>query len=76
MIVLDGIVYQAKSDGKIYLVPDNVTTPFATVTYFDRMTVTTDRPMNLTVFSSVIRRQSPLQEYGVCCQDPWDISHP
>jgi acetolactate decarboxylase len=53
MIVLDGVVYQAKADGKIYTVADNVTTPFATVTYFDLdRTVKTPRPMNMTVFSS------------------------
>ena len=68
MIELDGVVYQAKSDGKIYVVPDNVTTPFATVTYFDRDgTVTTDSPMNLTVFSSEIPDRFPSKnlEYAV-----------
>jgi acetolactate decarboxylase len=60
MIVLDGVVYQAKSDGKIYRVPDNVTTPFATVTYFDLdRTVTTTRPMNMTIFSSNMEGSIP-----------------
>jgi acetolactate decarboxylase len=60
MIVLDGIVYQAKSDGKIYLVPDNVTTPYAVVTYFDREgAVITGRSMNLTTFSSEIAGSLP-----------------
>lgn len=35
MIVLDGVVYQAKADGSINVMKDNETTPFATVTNFD-----------------------------------------
>jgi acetolactate decarboxylase len=60
MIVLDGFVYQAKADGHIYPASDNLTTPFATVTYFDRdQEVTTDRPMNLSVFSSAMADKLP-----------------
>jgi len=60
MIVLDGVVYQAKADGHIYAVSDNQTTPFATVTYFDHdLSVTTDRPMNLSVFSSTMASRLP-----------------
>ncbi len=35
MIVLDGVVYQAASDGSINVMPDNETIPFATITTFD-----------------------------------------
>ena len=60
MIVLDGGVYQAKADGRIYTVTDSQTTPFATVTYFDRdFGVTTDRPMNFSVFSSIMTGTLP-----------------
>jgi acetolactate decarboxylase len=60
MIVLDGVVYQAKADGHIYKATDNQTTPFATVTYFDRdRTTTTDTPMNLSVFSSTMAAKLP-----------------
>ena len=60
MIVLDGVVYQAKADGHIYTASDNQTTPFATVTYFDHdQAVATDRPMNLSVFSSTMAAQLP-----------------
>jgi acetolactate decarboxylase len=60
MIVLDGIVYQAKADGHIYTAADSQTTPFATVTYFDRdLATTTDRPMNLSVFSSTMAALLP-----------------
>jgi len=62
MIVLEGVVYQAKADGKIYRVPDSLTTPFATVTYFDSdRTVTTGSPMNLTIFTSVMADLLPSQ---------------
>jgi acetolactate decarboxylase len=60
MIVLDGIVYQAKADGHIYTAADSQTIPFATVTYFDRdLTATTGRPMNLSVFSSIMAALLP-----------------
>lgn len=60
MIVLDGVVYQAKADGHIYTTADSQTTPFATVTYFNRdHAVTTDRPMNLSVFSSTMAGMLP-----------------
>lgn len=35
MIFLDGVVYQADSDGNINIISDNETIPFATVTKFD-----------------------------------------
>ncbi|KGK97816.1 alpha-acetolactate decarboxylase [Methanococcoides methylutens] len=35
MIVIDGEVYQMKTDGYAYSVDDSVTTPFAAVTYFE-----------------------------------------
>lgn len=62
MIVLDGVVYQAKADGRIYRVPDSLTTPFATVTYFDRdFTATTGNPMNFTLFASSMADGLPSQ---------------
>jgi acetolactate decarboxylase len=62
MIVLDGVVYQAKADGHIYRVNDSLTTPFATVTYFDRdFSNMTGNPMNFTVFSSSMAAGLPSQ---------------
>jgi acetolactate decarboxylase len=62
MIVLDGKVYHAGSDGKISVVPDNATTPFATVTYFDRdISVRTGAPMNFSAFSSTMGEKLPSQ---------------
>ena len=60
MIVLDGQVYQAKADGRVYLVPDNATTPLATVTYFSRdIAVTIDQPVNLSGFSATLTPRLP-----------------
>jgi acetolactate decarboxylase len=61
MIVLDGVVYQAKADGHVYPAADNETTPFATVTYFDDdlSSLTTGQPMNLSVFTSTMEKQLP-----------------
>jgi len=60
MIVLDGVVYQAKADGTISVASDNQTTPFATVTYYDHdQTASTDRTMNLTEFSTVMASRLP-----------------
>jgi len=62
MIVLDGVVYQAKSDGMIYRVPDNATTPFATVTYFaPDFNATTGRLMNFSEFSTEMSPSLPSQ---------------
>jgi len=60
MIVLDGTVYQAKADGRVYGVTDNATTPLAMVTHFNRdFSVTTNRPMNFTVFSTDMNARLP-----------------
>jgi acetolactate decarboxylase len=62
MIVLDGVVYQAKADGRIYRAPDSLTTPLATVTYFDRdRSTTTETVMNFSAFSSSMSGQLPSQ---------------
>jgi acetolactate decarboxylase len=62
MIVLNGKVYQAKADGRVYAVMDNATTPFATVTHFDRdFSVTPGRPMNFSVFSTDMSDRLPSQ---------------
>jgi acetolactate decarboxylase len=62
MIVLDGKVYQAKADGGVYLVMDTATTPFATVTKFDRdFSLTTGQPMNFSVFSKDMSTRLPSQ---------------
>ena len=62
MIVLEGRVYQAAADGTIHVVPDSSTTPFATVTYFDRDFVAkTHSPMNFSSFSSTMSAELPTQ---------------
>ncbi len=60
MTVLDGVVYQIRSDGHVYIAPDSLTTPFASVTYFEGdRTATTEKPMNLTVFTATMERELP-----------------
>jgi len=62
MIILDGKVYQAKADGRVYTVMDNATTPFATVTHFNRdFSLTTGQPMNFSVFSMNMSTSLPSQ---------------
>jgi acetolactate decarboxylase len=62
MIVLDGVVYQAKADGHIYTAANSQTTPFATVTYFDRdLTAPANRPMNFSVFASTMAGMLPTE---------------
>jgi len=60
MIVLDGNVYQALSNGTITTAPDAETTPFAMVTWFDRdYTVTTNRSMNYTELTGDLTSKLP-----------------
>jgi len=62
MIVLDGKVYHAKADGRVYSVMDNATTPLATVTYFTSdFSETTSQPMNFSVFSTEMSARLPSQ---------------
>jgi acetolactate decarboxylase len=61
MIVLDGRVWHAKSDGTVSPATDQETTPFATVTYFDTdiRQATTDRAMNYSEFSTAMAAKIP-----------------
>ena len=62
MIVVDGVVYQAKSDGMIYQVSDNASTPFATVTFFEPdFNATSGRLMNFSEFSADMITRLPSQ---------------
>ena len=62
LILLDGVVYHARADGRVYPVSDSHTTPFATVTYFDRdRSFTPGTVMNYSVFSSTMSSQLPSQ---------------
>ncbi|HNX16788.1 MAG TPA: acetolactate decarboxylase [Methanoregula sp.] len=73
MIVLDGRVWQAKSDGTVLPAADSQTTPFATVTYFntDIRQTTPDRAMNYSGFAATMAAQLPSQNmiYAVKIHD-------
>ncbi|MCL5026393.1 MAG: acetolactate decarboxylase [Chloroflexi bacterium] len=46
MVELDGKVYQIRSDGAVYPVPDTMTSPFAAITFFKAdQTVVLDKPL-------------------------------
>ena len=62
MIVLEGRVYQARADGSVRLVPDSLTTPFATVTYFGRdFALPTDETMNYSAFAIGMAERLPTE---------------
>ncbi len=59
MIVLDGRVYQAKADGRIYT-PANITTPFASVSFFKpEITVSIDKPVTFEELQKLVDEKVP-----------------
>jgi acetolactate decarboxylase len=60
MVAVENRYYQVRSDGIAYPVADTMTTPFATVTFFEPdIHITTDRQMNYSLFSSFISDRLP-----------------
>ncbi|NYT18994.1 MAG: acetolactate decarboxylase [Methanosarcinales archaeon] len=60
MIVIDGEVYQMKTDGYAYSVDDSVTTPFAAITYFETdESIVLDRSLNSSEVGSLIGELLP-----------------
>lgn len=59
MIALDGEYYQVKSDGVAYPVNDTMTTPFSTVTYFDKDLSANLSAKNFTELCSDLDAQIP-----------------
>jgi acetolactate decarboxylase len=60
MVAVDNRYYQVRSDGIAYPVADVMTTPFATVTFFEPdIHFTTDRLMNYSLFSSFVSDRLP-----------------
>jgi acetolactate decarboxylase len=60
MVVVDGECYQVKVDGVAYVVPENGTTPFATVTFFDSdETVLVEKAENMTEFGEILETSFP-----------------
>lgn len=59
MIALDGQYYQVKADGIAYSVNDTMTTPFSTVTYFDKDFDIIVSAKNFTELSSALDAQIP-----------------
>jgi acetolactate decarboxylase len=60
MILLDGVCYQVKVDGVAYVVSDDLTTPFASVTFFDQdETVLIEEAVNLTDLVGILEASLP-----------------
>jgi len=60
MIGLDGVFYQVRSDGKVFVVPDTARTPFAAVTFFDAdKSVTLTKPLGCRELESYIETLLP-----------------
>ncbi|WP_445474503.1 acetolactate decarboxylase [Methanococcoides methylutens] len=60
MVVIDGEVYQMKTDGYAYSVNDSVTTPFAAVTYFETdESIVLDRSLNSSEVCSLVWESLP-----------------
>lgn len=64
MLALDGNYYQVKSDGIAYPVSENMTTPFATVTYFESdENLRPEKPMNLTELEQYLDLNLPSENF-------------
>ncbi len=62
MIVLEGIIYQVKADGKVYKPDANCTTPFATICHFNpEKTVSIDTSMDYKRLETLIDAAAPNQ---------------
>lgn len=60
MIGLDGVFYQVRSDGKVFVVPDTARTPFAAVTFFEAdKSVTLTKPLGCRELESYIETLLP-----------------
>lgn len=60
MVVLDGIFYQVRADGKVYRPADSTRSPFAMMTYFDTDTsISLNEPSDLTALQTRIAALFP-----------------
>jgi acetolactate decarboxylase len=60
MIGLDGVFYQVRSDGKVFVVPDRARTPFAAVTFFEPdKSLTLKKPLGCRELESYIETLLP-----------------
>lgn len=60
MVLMDGNVYQVKSDGKVYEPPSHLTTPFAAVVHFSAdKSLSMKGPLTFKEFEQAIDREFP-----------------
>jgi acetolactate decarboxylase len=76
MLALVGNYYQIKTDGVAYPVSDNMTTPFATVTYFKADEgYRLEKPMNLTALEQYLDRDLPSENFFYAIQVNGNFSY-
>jgi len=74
MVVLDGVVYQVRDDGRVYIV-DNGTTPFATVTFFEPDYVEHVSDMNYTELKEYLDAHIPTENIFYAIKIEGSFSH-
>ena len=74
MVVLDGVVYQAKADGSIHVANDSVKTPFADVTSFQPdIVLSLEGSYNLTELEKRLEGHLPAKKSFLRYKDRWDL---
>jgi acetolactate decarboxylase len=76
MLALDGNYYQIKTDGIVYPVSEDMTTPFATVTNFEAdESYRLEKPMNLTELEQYLDRDLPSENFFYAIRVNGNFSH-
>jgi len=75
MVGLNGVFYQVRSDGKVFVVPDDARTPFAAVTFFEPdRSLTLAKPLTCNELESYIETLFPSKNifYAVKIEGSFD----
>lgn len=76
MLMLDGVVYQIASDGSVHRQPNTMTTPFASVTPFDKdITATIPKEMDFTALKDYVDRMLPSKNVFYAIRIDGTFSH-
>ena len=76
MVVMDGRAYQVRADGKVYAPDPDITTPFASVTFFEPETaLTLDGPFDLEELERVLDRTAPAKNIPIAIRITGTFQH-
>ena len=76
MIILDGVIYQVKGDGKIYLPSDDTRVPFAAITYFETdKKFHIDKDVNVTQLQQLLDKELPTSNVFYAIRIDGTFSH-